>query len=101
MFSEKIYKITNITMTIMILILSLFVMVYTIFYPKITLKGSTTVTLNYKEKYNCGLREAKDAVDDIAAKHITDLTSASASGSGCSIILLIGISITLGAFFML
>ena len=51
MSSEKIYKITNITMTIMILILSLFVMVYTIFYPKITLKGSTTVTLNYKEKY--------------------------------------------------
>ena len=64
-------------------------------------QGKLSAVKWYKEKYNCGLREAKDAVDDIAAKHITDLTSASASGSGCSIILLIGISITLGAFFML
>ncbi len=64
-------------------------------------QGKLSAIKWYKEKYNCGLREAKDAVDDIAAKHITDLTSASASGSGCSIIILIGISITLGAFFML
>lgn len=64
-------------------------------------QGKISAVKWYKEKYNCGLREAKDAVDDIAAKHITDLTSASASGSGCSIIVLIGISITLGAIFML
>lgn len=64
-------------------------------------QGKISAVKWYKEKYNCGLREAKDAVDDIAAKHITDLTSASASGSGCSIIVLIGISITLGAMFML
>ena len=51
MSREKVYKITNITMSIMILILSLFVIGYTVFYPKITLKGSSNITLNYKEKY--------------------------------------------------
>ena len=65
MFSEKIYKITNITISIMILILSLFVMVYTIFYPKITLKGSTTVTLNYKEMYKEEGYKAKILFKDV------------------------------------
>ena len=55
----------------------------------------------YKERHNCGMKEALDAVDEIAAKHITDLPSNYSSGSGCSIIILIGISVTLGAMFML
>ena len=64
-------------------------------------QGKISAVKWYKEKYNCGLKEAKDAVDDIAAKHITELSSGAASGSGCSIIILIGISVTLGAIFML
>lgn len=64
-------------------------------------RGKISAVKWYKEKYNCGLKEAKDAVDDIATKHITELTSRAASESGCSIIILIGISVTLGAMFML
>lgn len=55
----------------------------------------------YKEKYNCELKEAKDAVDAICAKYNLTTNPSSASGSGCSIIVLIGISITLGALFIL
>jgi len=55
----------------------------------------------YKERHNCGLSEAKDAVDAIAAKHSSELAYGNTSGSGCSIIVLIGISITLGAMLML
>ena len=55
----------------------------------------------YKERHNCSLSEAKDAVDAIAAKHSSELSFANAGGSGCSIIILIGISITLGAMLML
>ena len=55
----------------------------------------------YKERHNCSLLEAKDAVDAIAAKHSSELPFANMSGSGCSIIVLIGISITLGAMFIL
>lgn len=55
----------------------------------------------YKERHNCSLSEAKDAVDAIAAKHSSELSFANAGGSGCSIIILIGISITLGAMFVL
>ena len=65
MSSDKFYKITNITISIMIIILSLFVMGYTIFYPKITLKGSTTVTLNYKEMYKEKGYKAKILLKDI------------------------------------
>ena len=43
----------------------------------------------------------QDVVDDIAAKHSSELSFANAGGSGCSIIILIGISITLGAMFVL
>lgn len=64
-------------------------------------KGKLTTVKWYKEKYNCGLKEAKDAVDGIALKHYTPSETDSSSGSGCSIIVLIGISITLGAMFML
>ena len=53
----------------------------------------------YKDKYNCGLKEAKDYVDNIAAKH--NVVSGGGSGSGCSIIVLIGISLTLGAIAIL
>lgn len=52
----------------------------------------------YKETYNCGLAEAKDAVDSICAKHNV---GGDASGSGCSIVVLIGISLTLGAIALL
>ena len=55
----------------------------------------------YKERHNCSLSEAKDVVDAIAAKHSSELSFANAGGSGCSIIILIGISITLGAMFIL
>ena len=55
----------------------------------------------YKERHNCSLSEAKDAVDAIAAKHSSELSFANAGGSGCSVIILIGISITLGAMLML
>ena len=55
----------------------------------------------YKERHNCSLSEAKDAVDAIAAKHSSEQSFANAGGSGCSIIILIGISITLGAMFIL
>ena len=52
-----------------------------------------------QEKYNCGLREAKDYVDNIAVKH--NVISSGGSGSGCSVLVLIGIGITLGAMFLL
>ena len=55
----------------------------------------------YKERHNCSLSEAKDAVDAIAVKHSYELSFANAGGSGCSVIILIGISITLGAMLML
>jgi DNA-directed RNA polymerase subunit RPC12/RpoP len=55
----------------------------------------------YKERHNCSLSEAKDSVDAIAAKHNSELAYGNTSGSGCSIIVLIGISITLGAMLML
>lgn len=55
----------------------------------------------YKERHNCSLSEAKDAVDAIAAKHSSELSFANASGSGCSVIILICISITLGAMLIL
>ena len=55
----------------------------------------------YKERHNCSLAEAKNAVDTIAEKHSSELPFANAGGSGCSVIILIGISITLGAMLML
>lgn len=55
----------------------------------------------YKERHNCSLSEAKDAVDAIAAKHSSEMSYANAGGSGCTVIILIGISITLGAMLML
>ena len=64
-------------------------------------QGKISAVKWYKDKYDCGLKEAKDAVDNIAAKHITELASGAGSGSGCSIIILIGISVTLSVMFLL
>lgn len=63
-------------------------------------KGIISAVKWYMDKYNCGLKEAKDYVDAVVAEHAPDSTSSSTSGSGCSIIALIGISITLGAMFL-
>ena len=62
-------------------------------------QGKLSAVKWYKDKFNCGLREAKDFVDNIAIKH--NVLSCGGSGSGCSIIFLIGISITLGAMILL
>ena len=67
---------------------------------KVNSQGKLRTVKWYKETHNCGLAEAKDAVDAIAAKHSSELSYANTSGSGCSIIVLIGISISLGAMFI-
>ena len=52
----------------------------------------------YKETYHVGLKEAKDRVDFVLDKHgLRSLTK----GSGCMITILIAITSTLSAFFML
>lgn len=53
----------------------------------------------YKETYHVGLKEAKDRVDFVLDKH--GLRNLSKSGSGCMITILIAISSTLSAFFLL
>lgn len=50
----------------------------------------------YKDAHNCGLKEAKDAVDAICAKHYVGGDD-NGSGTGCSIIVLIGIGLALSA----
>ena len=64
-------------------------------------QGKLAAVKWYKEKYLCDLKEAKDAVDEIATKHNAELTSEGAGGRGCSIVVLIVISITLGAMLMM
>ena len=49
----------------------------------------------YKDTYNCGLAEAKDAVDAIMVK--SNISYANKSRPGCSVFLIIGIGLTLGA----
>lgn len=52
----------------------------------------------YKETYNVGLKEAKDRVDFVLDKHeLRSLTK----GNGCMITILIAITSTLSAFFLL
>ena len=46
------------------------------------------------------LKEAKDAVDAVRANHYVE-SGGAASGTGCSIIVLIGIGLTLGALALL
>ena len=64
-------------------------------------QGKLSAVKWYKEKYNCDLKEAKDFVDDIAVKNYSATHSASASGSGCLVFVLIGVGITLSAMFIL
>lgn len=54
----------------------------------------------YRERYGCGLKEAKDAVDQIAAKHGIQYIQPNA-GSGCVITLLIAMTSTLSLMFIL
>lgn len=67
---------------------------------KVKSQGKLCTVKWYKETYNCGLKEAKDIVDDICAKHYDEFGGAT-SGNGCSIIVLIGISLTLGALALI
>lgn len=56
----------------------------------------------YKETYQVGLKEAKDRVDFVLDKHgLQSLSKSTKSGSGCMITILIAISSTLSAFFLL
>lgn len=64
-------------------------------------QGKLSAVKWYREKYFCDLKEAKDAVDEIVKKHVPELTPEGAGGRGCSIIVLIVISITLGAMLMM
>ena len=66
MFSDKFCKISNIIISIVISILSLIVIVYTLFYPKIMLEGSVTIELNYKGKYKETPVKAKVMGKDIS-----------------------------------
>jgi DNA-directed RNA polymerase subunit RPC12/RpoP len=59
-------------------------------------KGKLQAIKNYKDSHNCSLEEAKNVIDAMAAKH-----PSLNAGQGCSIIILIGISITLGAIALL
>ena len=59
-------------------------------------QGKLSAVKWYKEVHNCGLAEAKDSVDEICANHYVE-SGSNGSGTGCSIIVLIGISLTLGA----
>jgi len=65
---------------------------------KINSQGKLSAVKWYKDTHNCGLKEAKDAVDSICVKHNV---GGGASGTGCSVIVLIGISLTLGALSLL
>ena len=61
--------------------------------------GVLQVVKWYKETYQVGLKEAKDRVEFVLDKH--GLRNISKSGSGCMVILLIALSSTLSAFFLL
>ena len=67
---------------------------------KVNTKGKRSAVKWYKETHNCGLAEAKDAVDAICAKHYVE-GGGNGSGTGCSIIVLIGISLTLGVWALI
>lgn len=63
-------------------------------------QGKLSAVKWYKEVHNCGLAEAKDSVDEICANHYVE-SGSNGSGTGCSIIVLIGISLTLGALALI
>ena len=50
----------------------------------------------YKEKHSCGLKEAKDVVDYVLAKHGKQVVS-SVNNKGCMITIIIAIASTLSA----
>ena len=54
------------------------------------------VVRGYKEKYNVGLKEAKDRVESVLVKH--NLCEVGKSGSGCVITVLVAITSTLSLF---
>ncbi len=56
-------------------------------------EGQLSAVKWYKETYNCGLAEAKNAVDAIMVKN--NIPFPNTSGTGCSIFLLIGIGLTI------
>ena len=62
-------------------------------------QGKLTAVKWYKDTHGCGLKEANDAVDRVVAKHPEEFGTA--SGTGCSVIVLIGISLTIGALAIL
>lgn len=61
-------------------------------------QGLLAATMWYKDTYNCGLAEAKSVVDGIRDKY---QISPHAGGAGCSIVILIGIGLTLGSIILL
>lgn len=58
-------------------------------------EGPLSAVKWYKETYNCGLAEAKNAVDAIMGKN--NIPSPNTKGTGCSMFLLIGIGLTISA----
>lgn len=58
-------------------------------------QGALAAVKWYKETYNCGLAEAKNAVDAIMGKN--NIPSPNTNGTGCSMFLLIGIGLTISA----
>lgn len=58
-------------------------------------EGPLSAVKWYKETYNCGLAEAKKAVDAIMVKN--NIPIPNTNGTGCSIFLLIGIGLTISA----
>lgn len=66
--------------------------------------GKLTAVKWYKDTHKCSLKEAVDTIEDLMGKHNISpypVGVDTSSNSGCSIIVLIGISITLGAMFLL
>lgn len=56
--------------------------------------GALSAIKWYKEAHNCGLAEAKDAVDEICAKYHLEVVG-NGSGTSCSTIVLIGVILAL------
>ena len=61
-------------------------------------QGLIGATKWYKDKKNCGLAEAKKVVDEIRDKYEISPSAkdVNSSGKGCSVILLIGLVLTIG-----
>jgi len=67
-------------------------------------KGIIQAVVWYKERSGCSLKEAKDFVDSVTKAHnIHPYTNDSSinSGNGCSVIILIGIGMTLGTLLLI